>query len=41
VAIELARDQPIDVAIVDLMLPGMSGSDLATALKRLQPCRSA
>ncbi|MBA2539892.1 MAG: response regulator transcription factor [Deltaproteobacteria bacterium] len=37
VALQLARDQPIDVAIIDLVLPGMTGSELATALRRLQP----
>ena len=36
-ALELAAHEPLDLAIIDLVLPTTSGVSLATALKRLQP----
>jgi DNA-binding NarL/FixJ family response regulator len=36
-ALEQAQHQPIDLAILDLVLPGMSGVTLATRLHRMQP----
>lgn len=36
-ALEVARTQPIDVAILDLKMPGMSGKDVLIALKRDYP----
>lgn len=33
-ALELARQKPIDVALVDLKMPGMGGEDVLKALKR-------
>lgn len=39
-ALELAAQGPIDLAIIDLILPTSSGVALATALRRIQPaCR--
>jgi two-component system alkaline phosphatase synthesis response regulator PhoP len=32
-ALALARSQPVDVAVLDLMLPGMSGLDVCRALR--------
>ena len=36
-ALEVARTEPIDVAILDLKMPGMSGKDVLIALKRDYP----
>jgi DNA-binding NtrC family response regulator len=36
-ALEVARHQPLDVAILDLKMPGMSGKDVLIALKRDYP----
>lgn len=36
-ALEAARVHPLDVAILDLKMPGMSGKDVLTALKRDYP----
>ena len=36
-ALALARTQPIDVIVLDVMLPGMSGLDVCRALRRHQP----
>lgn len=35
--LELAARAPIDLAIIDLVLPSTSGASLAAALKRIQP----
>lgn len=36
-ALELARTAPVDVAILDIEMPGMNGIELAQRLKRLRP----
>lgn len=36
-ALEVARTQPLDVAILDLKMPGMSGKDVLIALKKDYP----
>jgi DNA-binding NarL/FixJ family response regulator len=36
-ALELARKKPIDVAIVDIRLPGMSGIEITRELLKVQP----
>lgn len=36
-AVALAAEHTIDVAIIDLLLPEMTGAELAIALRRLQP----
>jgi len=36
-ALEVARHQPLDLAILDLKMPGMSGKDVLIALKRDYP----
>jgi len=36
-AIRLARSHPIDVALVDLKMPGMDGQETLTALKKEHP----
>jgi CheY-like chemotaxis protein len=36
-AVDAAKDHPIDVAIVDFMLPGGGGFSVARRLKELQP----
>lgn len=36
-ALEVARQYPIDVAILDLKMPGMSGKDVLVHLKREHP----
>ncbi|MBI2373453.1 MAG: sigma-54-dependent Fis family transcriptional regulator [Deltaproteobacteria bacterium] len=36
-AIELLRKEPVDVVLTDLMMPGMSGQELLTAVKTLRP----
>ena len=36
-ALELARVQPFDVAVVDYRLPGMNGVELMAQLRRAQP----
>ena len=36
-ALEVARTHPLDVAILDLKMPGMSGKDVLIALKRDYP----
>jgi DNA-binding NtrC family response regulator len=36
-AIEAARKNPVDVAILDLKMPGMNGEELLQALKREHP----
>ena len=36
-ALEKLRDAPADVAIVDLLLPGANGLDLAEAIRMLDP----
>ena len=40
-AIALAREQPFDVALLDLKLPGMDGSQVLGALKQLDPLLEA
>ena len=35
--LELARREPVDVAIVDVMLPDMSGIEVLEALKKTDP----
>jgi DNA-binding NtrC family response regulator len=37
-AIEAARNHPIDVAVVDLKMPGMNGEQTLDALKKEHPC---
>ncbi|MBC8876468.1 MAG: response regulator [Planctomycetes bacterium] len=37
-AIEAARTQPIDIALVDLKMPGMDGEQTLQALKKEHPC---
>ncbi len=36
-ALEVARENPVDVAIVDIKMPGMSGRDVLLALKKEYP----
>ena len=36
-AIEVARERPIDIALVDLKMPGISGEETLDALKREHP----
>ncbi len=36
-ALEIARENPVDVAIVDIKMPGMSGRDVLLALKEEYP----
>ncbi|MCJ8500159.1 response regulator [Desulfatitalea alkaliphila] len=36
-ALEVARNNPIDVAILDLKMPGMSGKDVLVQLKKAYP----
>ncbi len=36
-ALEVVRDQPVDVAILDLKMPGMSGKDVLLRLKKDYP----
>src|SRR5512138_968727 len=36
-ALDRARREPVDVAVVDLLLPEMSGFELIEAFRRLQP----
>jgi PAS domain S-box-containing protein len=36
-AIELARQQPLDLAITDVVMPGQSGFEVATALRAIRP----
>lgn len=37
-ALEVARENPVDVAIVDIKMPGMSGKAVLEALKADYPC---
>jgi DNA-binding NtrC family response regulator len=37
IALEAARKQPIDIALVDLKMPGMDGQETLQALKREHP----
>src|SRR5687768_13474602 len=37
-AIELARNSPIDVAVLDIRMAGMSGIELLGKLKEVDPC---
>lgn len=36
-ALEVARQQPIDIALVDLKMPGMNGEETLAALKKEHP----
>ncbi|WP_054032847.1 response regulator [Desulfatitalea tepidiphila] len=36
-ALEVARNQPIDIALVDLKMPGMDGKETLEALKKQHP----
>ena len=36
-AVEAAREQPVDIALVDLKMPGMDGRETLAALKKAHP----
>src|SRR5581483_4447016 len=36
-ALEIARENPIDVAVCDIMMTGMNGTELLRRLKEMQP----
>lgn len=36
-AVELVKQEPVDVVLLDLIMPGMDGADTCAAIKKMRP----